>query len=163
LPNSLKYVFLGSNETFPVIIASDLKENQEEELLKVLRENKEAIGWNLGDIKGISPCIGQHRIHLEDNAKPYIDYQRRLNPTVQEAVKKEAIKWLDNGIIYPISDSERVSLVQVDPKKTGIIMISNGKNELVSNRVQFGWRVCIGYRKLNAATRKDPFPLSFID
>ena len=106
LSNSLKYVFLSSNETFPVIIASDLTENQEEELLKVLRENKEAIGWTLGDIKGISPSIVQHKIHLDDNAKPYRDHQRRLNPTLQAAVKKEVIKWLDNGIIYPISDSE---------------------------------------------------------
>jgi len=70
-------------------------------LLKVLREHKEAIGWTLCDIKGISLSIVQHRIHLEENAKPYIDYQRRLNHTLQEVVKKEIIKWLDREIIYP--------------------------------------------------------------
>jgi len=60
-------------------------------LLKVLRENKEAIGWTLGDTKGISPSIVQHRIQVEDNAKPYRDYQRRVNPTLQEVVKKEVM------------------------------------------------------------------------
>jgi len=49
-------------------------------LIALLRENKEAIDWTLGDIKDISPSIVQHRIHLEDNAKPYYDRQRRLNP-----------------------------------------------------------------------------------
>jgi len=63
LPDSLKYIFLGPNDTLPVIITSDLTENQEEEWLKVLRENKKAIGWTLGDIKGISPSIVQHKIH----------------------------------------------------------------------------------------------------
>jgi len=51
----------------------------------------------------------QHKIHLEDNAKPYRDHQRRLNPTLQEVIKKEVTKRLDYGIIYPISDSKWVS------------------------------------------------------
>ena len=50
-----------------MIIVSDLNEDQDSKLLKVLKENKEAIGWTLGDIKGISPSIVQHRIHLEDS------------------------------------------------------------------------------------------------
>jgi len=57
LPNSLKYAFLGPNESLPVIIASDLDQHQEEKLLNLLRENKEALGWTLGDIKGISPTV----------------------------------------------------------------------------------------------------------
>jgi len=75
LPDSLKYVFLGPNDTLPVITASNLNEDQENKLLKVLRENKEAIGLTLGDIKGISPSTVQHRIHVEDNAKPYKDHK----------------------------------------------------------------------------------------
>ena len=74
LPDSLKYAFLGPNESFPIIIASDLDGDQETKLIALLRENKEALGWTLGDIKGISPSIVQHRIHLEDNAKPYHDH-----------------------------------------------------------------------------------------
>ena len=70
----------------------------------------------------------QHRIHLEDNAKPYHDRQRRLNPALQEVVRKEVPKWLNQGIIYPISDSEWVIPVQVVPKKTGITVMRNDKN-----------------------------------
>jgi len=99
----------------------------------------------------------QHKIHLEDNVKHYRDHPRRLNPTMQEVVQKEAIKWLDHGIIYPISNSEWVSPIQVVPKKIGITVIRNDKNALVPTRVQSGWRVYIEYRKLNEATGKDHF------
>jgi len=69
--DSLKYAFLGPDESLPIIVASDLNPDQEDKLIALLRENKEIIGWTLGDIKGISPSIVQHIIHLEDNAKPY--------------------------------------------------------------------------------------------
>ncbi|KAM1002854.1 hypothetical protein ACFX2C_003240 [Malus domestica] len=82
---------------------------------------------------------------------------------MMEVVKKEIIKLLDCGVIYPISDSRWVSLVQCVPKKSGVIVVTNAENELVSTRIQTGWRVCIDYRKLNATTRKDHFPLPFID
>jgi hypothetical protein len=70
LPENLKYKFLGPAESLPVIIASDLVDAQEEKLLDVLREHKEAIGWTIEDIKGISPSVVMHKIHLEENAKP---------------------------------------------------------------------------------------------
>ena len=82
---------------------------------------------------------------------------------MMDVVKKEILKLLDVGVIYPISDSKWVSPVQVVSKKSGITVVKNDDNELVPTRVQTGWRVCIDYRKLNASTRKDHFPLSFID
>src|SRR5215470_13831138 len=82
---------------------------------------------------------------------------------MRDVVKKEVIKLLDAGIIYPISDSTWVSPVQVVPKKGGITVVPNEKNELIPMRTVTGWRVCIDYRKLNDATRKDHFPLPFID
>ena len=82
---------------------------------------------------------------------------------MMDVVKKEILKLLEVGMIYPISDSSWVSPVQVVPKKTGITVVKNQNDELVPTRVQNGWRVCIDYRKLNAVTRKDYFPLPFID
>ncbi|XP_070660582.1 uncharacterized protein [Malus domestica] len=80
-----------------------------------------------------------------------------------EVVKKEIIKLLDCGVIYNISDSRWVSPVQCVPKKSGVTVVTNAENELVPTRIQIGWRVCIDYKKLNATTRKDHFPLPFID
>ncbi|CAN6712720.1 unnamed protein product [Malus baccata var. baccata] len=163
LPDHLKYVFLGDEETLPVIVSSSLTALEEEKLIRVLKEHKTAIGWTLADIKGISPTTCMHRIFLEEGAKPTREAQRRLNPPMMEVVKKEIIKLLDCGVIYPISDSRWVSPVQVVLKKSGVTMVKNAEDELVPTRIQTGWRVCIDYRKLNNTTRKDHFPLPFID
>ena len=163
LPSHLKYVFLGDQETLPVIVSSSLTTQEEEKLVRVLKEYKTAIGWTLADIKGISPTTCMHCILLEEGAKPSREAQRRLNPPMMEVVKKEIIKLLDCGVIYPISDSRWVSPVQVVPKKSGVTVVKNEENELVPTCIQTGWRVCIDYRKLNATTRKDHFPLPFID
>ena len=74
--------------------------------MSILKRHREAIGWTMKDIKGISPAIVQHRIHLTDEAIPRRDPQRRLNLLMQESVKAEILKLLDNGIIYPISDNQ---------------------------------------------------------
>ncbi|CAN6566330.1 unnamed protein product [Malus baccata var. baccata] len=163
LPSHLKYIFLGENETLPAIISSSLTAQDEEKLLRVLKEFKSALGWTLADIKGISPTTCMHHIFLEEGAKPTREAQRRLNPPMMEVVKKEIIKLLDCGVIYPISNSRWVSPVQCVPKKSGVTVVANAENELVPQRIQTGWRVCIDYRKLNATTRKDHFPLPFID
>ena len=131
--------------------------------MAVLRARKEAIGWNLSDLKGIDPSLCMHRIFLEEDSRPSREAQRRLNPKVWDAVKDEILKWLNAGIIYPISDSPWVSLVHVVPKKAGITVMTNDKGEELQTRLPTKWRVCIDYRKLNAATKKDHFPLSFID
>ncbi|CAN6552289.1 unnamed protein product [Malus baccata var. baccata] len=155
LPDHLKYVFLGDEETLPVIVSSSLTALEEEKLIRVLKEHKTAIG--LADITGISPTTCMHRIFLEEGAKPTREAQRRLNPPMMEVVKKEIIKLLDCGVIYPISDSRWVS------PKSGVTVVKNAEDELVPTRIQTGWRVCIDYRKLNNITRKDHFPLPFID
>jgi len=81
---------------------------------------------------------------------------------MREVVKKKLIKLLHAGIIYPVPHSELVSPVQVVPKKGGMTVIMNEKNELIPQRTVTGWRMCIDYRKLNKATRKDHFPLPFV-
>ncbi|XP_057250066.1 uncharacterized protein LOC130591153 [Beta vulgaris subsp. vulgaris] len=137
--------------------------SQLSKLLVVLKNHKKAIGYSIDDLKGISPDFCMHRIHLEDDHKPCIQPQRRLNPNMQEVVKKEVMKLLDAGIIYPIADSKWVSPVQVVPKKGGMTVVKNEKNELIPTRTVTGWRMCIDYRRLNMATKKDHFPLPFID
>ncbi|XP_070017172.1 uncharacterized protein [Nicotiana sylvestris] len=153
----------GPDSTLPVIISSSLLDVQVEQLLQVLTKCKTTIGWTIADIKGISPAFYMHKILLEDGHKPSREHQRRLNPNMKEVVKKEVIKWLDAGIIFPISDSNCVSPVQCVPKNEGMTVVKNEKNELISTRTVTGWRICMDYRKLNLATRKDHFPLPFID
>ena len=82
---------------------------------------------------------------------------------MMEVVKAEILKLLDAGVIYPISDSKWVSPIHVVPKKTGITVVKNKDEELVPTRVQSGWRMCVDYRRLNLATKKDHFPLPFMD
>ncbi|OMO62746.1 reverse transcriptase [Corchorus capsularis] len=163
LPSHLRYVFLGESNTYLVIISSSLSSVQEEKIVRVLRKHKMAIAWTIADIKGISPSVCMHKILMEENNKPSVEHQRRLNPNMKDVVRDEVLKLLDAGIIYAISDSPWVSPVQVVPKKGGITVEHNEKNDLIPARKQTGWRVCIDYRKLNAATRKDDFPLPFID
>ncbi|XP_050268476.1 uncharacterized protein LOC126712961 [Quercus robur] len=121
----LKYVFLGDGGTLLVIISSKLSAPQEEKLVQVLKEHKTAIGWKIAYIKGISPSTCMHRILLEDEAKPSCQPQRRLNPPMMDVVKKEILKLLEVGVIYPISDSNWVSPIKVVPKKTGITVVKN--------------------------------------
>ncbi|XP_023741054.1 uncharacterized protein LOC111889145 [Lactuca sativa] len=138
LPEHLKYAYLGDNETLPVIISTHLTKCEEEQLLKVLRQHKEAMVWTIADIKGLSPSTCMHKILMEDECKLSRDTQRRLNPPMMEVVKKEILKLLDAGMIYPISDSKWVSPIQVVPKKTGITVVKNNKGVMVLTHVQNG-------------------------
>ena len=143
LPSYLEYAFIGVEETFPVIISSSLESDQENKLLEILKTHKTAIGWTIADIKGINPLICTHRIHLEEDVKPSRQPQRRLNLIMKEVVKKEVLKLLDVGVIYPIVDRKWVSQTQVVHKKSGVTVVANEHNELIPTRVTTGWRVCI--------------------
>ncbi|XP_070036503.1 uncharacterized protein [Nicotiana tomentosiformis] len=91
---------------------------QVEQLLQVLQKCKTAIGWTMADIKGISPTFCMHNILLQEERKPPRENQRWLNPNMKEVVKKEVIKWLDAGIIFPISNSNWISISPEDREKT---------------------------------------------
>ena len=154
----MKYAFLQPGKGKSVIISAGLTELEEQKLLEILINYKEAIAWSIEDLKGISPSICMHKILLEKNAKTSIKHQRRLNQ-----VMKEVLKWLNAGFIYAILDSPWVSPVHVVTKKGGFTMIRNEKNELITIITVVGWRVCINYKKLNTATIKNHYPLPFID
>jgi hypothetical protein len=83
------------------------------------------IGYSINDLKGLSPAFCTHHIPMEDQCKPVVDHQRRLTHVMWEVVKKEVIKLLDAGIIYPVPHSEWVSPVHCVPKKKGLTMVKN--------------------------------------
>ena len=131
--------------------------------MQVLKEHKTAIDQTTADIKGISPFTCMHHILLEEGAKPSHQPQRRLNPPMMDVVEKEILKLLEVGVIYPISDSNWVSPIQVVPKKIGMPIKKIQNDQLVPTCIQNGWWVCIDYKKLNAVTHKGHFLLPFID
>ena len=100
---------------------------------------------------------------MEPDAKPVIDHHHRLNPKMKEVVRTEILKLLEAGIIYPIADSRCVTPVHCVPKEGGITVVRNDKNELIPQRIFTGYGMVIDFRKLNKATRKDHYPLPFID
>nr|GEX84121.1 reverse transcriptase domain-containing protein [Tanacetum cinerariifolium] len=163
LPPHLEYALLGDNRKWPIIIAKYLSFNEKTTLVNVLKTRKKAIAWRLTDIKGIDHKFCSHKILLEEDYSPKVQSQRRVNLKIHDVIKKEVEKLLDAGLIYPISDSPRVSPIHCVPKKEGMTVIKNDEKELVSTRLVTGWRVCIDYKKLNEATRKYYFPLPSMD
>nr|GEZ25202.1 reverse transcriptase domain-containing protein [Tanacetum cinerariifolium] len=163
LPSDLKNTFLEGTDKLPVIISKELKDEEKAALLKVLKSHKWAIAWKISNIKGIDPCFCNHRILMEDDFKLAVQHQKRVNPKIHEVIKKEVIKLLDAKLIYPVSDSPWVRLVHCVPKKGGMTVAENEDNELIPTRLVTGWHVCIDYLKFNDATRKDHFPLMFMD
>ena len=87
-----------------------------------------------------------HKIKLMPNHKLSIEHQRRLNPQMQEVVKKKIIKWLDAEVIYPIVVSILVYRILCVRKKGGMTVVPNESYELVPMRPIIGWRVCMDYR-----------------
>nr|GEW11542.1 reverse transcriptase domain-containing protein [Tanacetum cinerariifolium] len=136
LPPHLEYAFLEGDDKLPVIIAKDLKDEEKTALIKIL---------------------------MEDDFRPAVQHQRRVNSKIYEVIKKEVLTLFDARLIYPISYSTWVSPVHCVPKKRGFTIVENEENELFPTRLVTGCRVCIDYRKLNDAIRKDHFPLLFMD
>nr|GFB97932.1 hypothetical protein [Tanacetum cinerariifolium] len=105
LPPHLEYAFLEGDDKFPVIIAKDLSVEEKTTLIKVLKSHKQAIAWKLSDIKGIEPEFVTHKIVMEDDFEPVVQHQRRVSSKIHDVIKKEVLKLLDAGLMYPISDS----------------------------------------------------------
>jgi hypothetical protein len=98
-----------------MIISDKLSQEESLRLLTVLEKHRSAFGYSLQDLKGISPTLCTHRIPTYPDSIPSREPQRRLNNAMREIVKKEVLKLLHAGIIYPVPHSEWVSPVQVVP------------------------------------------------
>nr|GEV65728.1 hypothetical protein [Tanacetum cinerariifolium] len=147
LPPHLEYAFLEGDDKLLVIIAKDLSVEEKTALITVLKSHKRAIAWKLSDIKGIDPEFCTHKFLIEEDFKPSVQHQRRVNPKIHDVIKQEVIKLLEAGLIYPISVSPWVSPVHCVPKKGGFTIVENKDNELILTRLVTGWRVCIDYRE----------------
>nr|GEW32721.1 hypothetical protein [Tanacetum cinerariifolium] len=163
LPPHLEYTFLKGDDKFPVIITKDLSMEEKTALITVLKSHKRAIAWKLSDIKGINLEFCTHKILMEEDFEPAVQHQRRVNLKIHDVIKNEVLKLFDAGLIYSISDSPWVSPVHCVLKKGGFTVVENEENELILTRLVMGWRVCIDYCKLKKASRKDHFPLPFMD
>ncbi|GKE86901.1 hypothetical protein Tco_1560643, partial [Tanacetum coccineum] len=95
LPPHLEYAFLEGDDKLPVIIAKDLKDEEKTALIKVLKSHKQAITWKLSDIKGINLKFCTHKILMEEDYKPAVQHQRRVNSKIHDVIKKEVEKLLD--------------------------------------------------------------------
>nr|GEV08647.1 reverse transcriptase domain-containing protein [Tanacetum cinerariifolium] len=157
LPPHLEYAFLEGDDKLLVIIAKDMSVEEKATLLKVLKSRKQAIAWKLSDIKGIVPEFCTHKILMEDDFEPAVQHQRRVISKIYDVIKKEVLKFLDFGLIYPISHSHWVSPVHCVPKNGGFNVVENEENELIPTRLVTRWRVCIDYHNFNETTRKDHF------
>nr|GEV35276.1 reverse transcriptase domain-containing protein [Tanacetum cinerariifolium] len=127
LPPHLEYAFLEGDDKLPVIIAKDLKDEQKTTLIKVLKSHKQVLAWQLSDIKGITLEFCTHKILMEDDFKPVVQHQRRVNPKIHEVIKKEVLKLLDAELLYPISDSPWMCPMHCVPKKGGLPLLKMKK------------------------------------
>ena len=132
-------------ESKPAWIASDLSQEEEELLIKTLKEYRDVFAWSYKDLKGVDPTICQHTIPMKEDAKPTRQRPYTYNDTFAKKIKEEIDKLKEAEFIYEIEHTDWVSPIVVVPKKNGKL------------------RVCVNLKKVNAATIRDSYPLPIID
>ncbi|GKF54917.1 hypothetical protein Tco_0165257, partial [Tanacetum coccineum] len=124
LPEHLEYAFLQEKYQLLVVISFALSIVEKTRLLEVIQNQKGAIAWSIADIKEVDSSFCTHKILVEDEFKPSVQPQRRVNPNIKESVGK------------PCPGC---------PKEGGMTIVKNEKDELIPQRTVTGWRICIDY------------------
>ena len=148
--NPTDYSKVETKEGKAFYLANTLDDNDKQSYVSRLSEFSNVFAWSPSDLTGISPKLGEHRIDLVEGAVLVRQRQYRLNPRYSLMVKEDIDRLLEAGFIYPVVNSELVSPIVVVPKKVGV----DGKVKI---------RVCQDFKKLNASTKKDYFPIPFTD
>ena len=148
--NPTDYSQVETKEGKAFYLANALDQNDRQSYVSLLSEFSDVFAWSPSDLTRISPSLGEHRIDLVEGAVPVRQRQYRLNPRYSLMVKEDIDRLLEAGFIYPVVNSKWVSPIVVVPKKVG----ADGKTKI---------RVYQDFRKLNASTKKDYFPIPFTD
>ena len=144
--SQLEEVNLGTNDKpRPVNVAKEMPKDEKKAMVELLMSFRDVFAWSYEDMRGLDPQLYQHQIPLSTDAKPVAQRRYQMNPNYAAKVKDEIDKLLRVGFIQPVKQATWLSPILVVPKKNGKI------------------RVCVDYRKLNAATVTDAFPLPFTD
>ncbi|MCO5564458.1 hypothetical protein L7F22_018119 [Adiantum nelumboides] len=134
-----------SEESKPVFIAQDLIKIEEAVLKELLKEFNDIFAWIYHDMKGVPSSEVQHTISMISTVKPVQQRPYPMNPKYVKIVQEELEKLIKCGFIYPIKHSEWVSPIVIVPKKNGKL------------------KVCVDLKKVNATTRKDHYPLPYLE
>ena len=129
----------------PIFIGEHLTEEESDKLRALLMEYRDCFAWSYEDLKGIDEQIVVHTIPLRADAIPVTQRPYRTNPKIAQTIQEELKKLLDVGFIYEIEHSDWVSPIVCVPKKNGKL------------------RVCVDFKKLNANTIKDHYPLPYTE
>ena len=144
--DQLEEIDLGEEgEGKRVRVSAELEKQFKEQLVQLLKEYRDVFAWTYTDMEGIDPKFYEHKINLKEGAVPVKQQRYRMNPNYAKQVKEEIDRLLRVGFIYPVEKATWISPIVIVPKKNMKI------------------RVCVDYRRLNAATIPDPFPLPFTD
>ena len=147
-PTDYSKIEVGMGQAF--YLGNTLDEKERRSYASLLSDFSNVFTWSPSDLTGISPRLGEHKIDLVEGAVPVRQRQYRLNPMYSLMVKEDIDRLLEARFIYPVVNSEWVLPIVVIPKKVG----ADGKAKI---------RVCQDFRKLNASTKKDYFPIPFTD
>ena len=126
-------------------INADAPDHVKKAAIELFHEYQDIFAWGHEDLKGIPSTLAEHTIHLVPNATPVQQRRYRMNPNYAERVKAELDKLLKAKFISPVDAAPWLSPMVIIPKKNGTL------------------RICVDFRKLNAATKKDHYPLPYME